>query len=52
MVGVLGAFRATTMPAATVDLASLLVSVGSTIVLGGFATFYFLRTEAELADVI
>lgn len=52
MVGILGAFRATAIPTSTVDLPSLLVSIGSTVVLGGFALLYFLRTEVELADVI
>ena len=52
MVGILGAFRATTTPSATLDVASLVTAVGSTIVLSVVAGYYFLRTEAELADVV
>lgn len=52
MVGILGAFRAAALPSMVLDVHALLVSIGSTAVIGALAGYYFLRTEAELGDVV
>jgi lipopolysaccharide transport system permease protein len=52
LAGILDAFRASVLPARTIDWGELGISIAATMVLFALASVYFYRTERSFADII